>query len=55
MPNPIIHHKFTADPTVIEYEDTVYLYTGCDEALKGVAVYTMNEWLSEKTSISSST
>jgi len=45
MPNPIIHHKFTADPTVIVHEDTVYLYTGRDEAPKGVAAYSMNEWL----------
>jgi beta-xylosidase len=45
MPNPVIQHKFTADPTVIVYDDTVYLYTGRDEAPKCVAAYTMNEWL----------
>jgi len=45
MPNPIIQHKFTADPTVIVYDDTVYLYTGRDEAPKGVSAYKMNEWL----------
>jgi beta-xylosidase len=45
MPNPLIQHKFTADPTVIVYDDTVYLYTGRDEAPKGVTAYTMNEWL----------
>jgi beta-xylosidase len=45
MPNPIIKHKFTADPTVIVHDDTVYLYTGRDEALKGEASYSMNEWL----------
>jgi beta-xylosidase len=45
MPNPIIHHKFTADPTVIVYDDTVFLYTGRDEAEKDAIAYTMNEWL----------
>jgi beta-xylosidase len=45
MPNPIIRHKFTADPTVIVYDDTVYLYTGRDEEPKDAATYTMNEWL----------
>jgi beta-xylosidase len=45
MPNPIIHHKFTADPTVIVYDDTVFLYTGRDEAEKDATDYTMNEWL----------
>jgi hypothetical protein len=24
MGNPIIRHKFTADPTVIEHDETVY-------------------------------
>jgi hypothetical protein len=31
--NPIIRHKFTADPTAIVHDGTVYLYTGHDEAL----------------------
>jgi len=43
--NPVITHKFTADPTVLAFEDTVYLYTGHDEAPPGTHSYVMNEWL----------
>lgn len=43
--NPIIRHKFTTDPTVLVHDDTIYLYTGHDEAPAGVAEYVMNEWL----------
>jgi beta-xylosidase len=43
--NPIIKHVFTADPTVIVYHDTLYLYTGHDEAPPGTYEYRMNEWL----------
>jgi beta-xylosidase len=43
--NPIIKHKFTTDPTALIYDDTVYLYTGHDEAPIGVKDYVMNEWL----------
>lgn len=43
--NPVIRHKFTADPTVIAYNDTVYLYTGHDEPPAGKEDYVMNEWL----------
>jgi beta-xylosidase len=43
--NPIIRHKFTADPTVIEHNGTVYLYTGHDEPPPGVDNYVMNDWL----------
>ena len=43
--NPIIRHKFTADPTVIVSDDTVWLYTGHDEAPVGTEEYIMNEWL----------
>jgi beta-xylosidase len=43
--NPIIRHKFTADPTVLIYNDTVYLYTGHDEPPEGVDDYVMNDWL----------
>jgi beta-xylosidase len=45
MANPIITHKFTADPTVLVINDTVYLYTGRDEAPPGTFQYVMNEWL----------
>jgi hypothetical protein len=30
--NPIIKHKFTADPAAMVYNNTVYLFTGHDEA-----------------------
>lgn len=43
--NPIIRHTFTADPTVLVYNDTVYLYTGHDEAPPGTHQYIMNKWL----------
>lgn len=43
--NPVIRHKFTADPTVIVHRDTVFLYTGHDEAPVGTHQYVMNEWL----------
>src|SRR5688572_24894064 len=43
--NPVIRHKYTADPTAIVYNDTVYLYAGRDEAPVGTEAYRMNEWL----------
>jgi len=43
--NPVIRHKFTADPTVISFDGTVFLYTGHDEAPPGVNRYVMREWL----------
>ena len=43
--NPIIRHKFTADPTVIVHGDTVWLYTGHDELPPGNYEYRMNDWL----------
>jgi beta-xylosidase len=43
--NPVIRHFFTADPTVLVYEDTLYLYTGHDEAPVGTESYIMNNWL----------
>lgn len=42
--NPIIKDVFTADPAPMVYNDTVYLYTGHDEA-KGNEMFTMWEWL----------
>lgn len=45
MSNPIIRHKFTADPTALVFQDTVYLYTGRDEAPPGAEKYIMKEWL----------
>ena len=43
--NPIIRDKFTADPAALVVGDTVYLYTGHDEAPQGQARYVMHEWL----------
>lgn len=43
--NPIIKHKYTADPTAIAHDGVAYLYTGHDEAPPGTHDYVMNEWL----------
>ena len=43
--NPIILHKYTTDPSALVFGETVYLYTGHDEAPVGVEDYVMNEWL----------
>jgi beta-xylosidase len=43
--NPIIRNKFTCDPTAVVYDDTVYLFTGHDEAPNGTEEYVMNVWL----------
>ncbi|HUP14392.1 MAG TPA: glycoside hydrolase family 43 protein, partial [Niastella sp.] len=43
--NPVIKHKYTADPVAIEHKGTVYLYTGHDEPADGVEDYNMNDWL----------
>jgi beta-xylosidase len=43
--NPIIKGIYTTDPSAIVYHDTVYLYTGHDEAPLGVENYVMHNWL----------
>lgn len=43
--NPAIRNKFACDPTAIVVDDTVYLYTGHDEAPSGVDDYVMHNWL----------
>lgn len=43
--NPVIKHKFTADPTVLEYKGAIFLYTGHDESTPQNPGYVMNEWL----------
>lgn len=43
--NPIITDKYTADPAAMVYGDSVYLYTGHDEAPKERNRYEMHEWL----------
>ncbi|MDB5190721.1 MAG: glycoside hydrolase [Segetibacter sp.] len=42
--NPIIKHKYTADPAALVYNDTVYLYTGHDEAPAKRESYIMHDW-----------
>ncbi|WP_207495886.1 glycoside hydrolase family 43 protein [Aridibaculum aurantiacum] len=43
--NPIIQHKYTADPAALVHNDTVYLYTGHDEAPRREQRYVMHDWL----------
>lgn len=43
--NAIIRHTYTCDPTALVYNNTVYLYTGHDEAPPGIEEYVMNDWL----------
>ncbi|MGN7724022.1 glycoside hydrolase family 43 protein [Chitinophaga sp. 22620] len=42
--NPVIRHKYTADPAAIVHEGTVYMYTGHDETPEGEYNYQMHEW-----------
>lgn len=42
--NPIITHKYTADPAALVYKDKVYLYTGHDVAPQKDARYVMHDW-----------
>jgi beta-xylosidase len=42
--NPVITNMFTADPAVLVYKDTVYLYAVHDEAEVGVDDYIMHNW-----------
>lgn len=43
--NPVIRHKYTADPAALVHNGKVYLYAGHDEAPPGKEGYVMNEWL----------
>jgi hypothetical protein len=43
--NPIIKGKYTTDPAALVYHDTVFLYTGHDEAAPGIEDYVMHDWL----------
>lgn len=43
--NPIIRHKYTADPAAMVYKNKVYLYTGRDAAGEKENRYVMHEWL----------
>ena len=42
--NPIITDIFTADPAALVYQDTVFLYTGHDEATVEQTKYVMHDW-----------
>ena len=43
--NPVIRHKYTADPVALVHQDKIYLYTGHDEAPIDSETYVMNVWL----------
>lgn len=43
--NPIITHKYTADPAAIVYDGKVYLYAGHDACPPPHNHYEINEWL----------
>ena len=43
--NPIITNVFTADPSALVHDGTVYLYTGHDESPEKNPHYVMNDWL----------
>lgn len=43
--NPIITHKYTADPAALVYKDKVYLYTGNDVPPPRREGYVMHDWL----------
>ena len=43
--NPLFDdHPLTADPCALVYNDTVYLFTGSDEAAPGQNAFIMNKW-----------
>jgi beta-xylosidase len=43
--NPLFEHVFTADPAALVVGDTVYLYTGHDEAPNNDEFFEMHDWL----------
>ena len=43
--NPIITDTFTADPAALVHNETVYLYTGHDEAPNNDVFFEMHDWL----------
>lgn len=42
--NPVVTNMFTADPAGLVYNDTMYIFTGHDEAPAGHEGYVMNDW-----------
>jgi len=43
--NPVFDHIFTADPAAMVHDDTVYLFTGHDEAPHNDKFFEMHDWL----------
>jgi len=43
--NPVIRHKYTADPAAMVYKNKLYLYAGHDQCPPRENRYVMNEWL----------
>lgn len=43
--NPVIRHKYTADPAALVHGGRVYIYAGHDEAPEREERYVMNQWL----------
>lgn len=43
--NPLFEDVFTADPAALVHEDTVYLYTGHDQAPNNDRFFEMHDWL----------
>ncbi|MGF7140738.1 glycoside hydrolase family 43 protein [Roseimarinus sediminis] len=42
--NPLFDTPFTADPAVLVYNDTLYLFTGSDEQVEGTDGFVMHKW-----------
>ncbi len=42
--NPVFTNIYTADPSALVYNDTMYVYTGHDEAASGQNSYVMRDW-----------
>ncbi|WP_373790178.1 family 43 glycosylhydrolase, partial [Bacteroides heparinolyticus] len=42
--NPIVKHKYTADPAALVHDGKIYLYAGHDECPPGAEHYLLNEW-----------
>lgn len=42
--NPIVTERFTADPSPLVHDDTLYIYTGHDEQEEGSKGFLMRDW-----------
>jgi arabinoxylan arabinofuranohydrolase len=47
--NPLFEHVFTADPAALADGDTLWLYTGHDEAPNNDVFFEMHDWLAFST------